>query len=537
MFPDKFMAHQGEFAPPSISFWIRYQGTCDPDSQDVVVIQTFADSDDERVILIGDTETQFMTDLGRQNGESPDLTRFGITRPGDNKTVSHTSFLGAAYTGSVEPKMLGTPAIGNIDKSIAMSMWHRNCFTLASEEYLTEEEWLARDDYRAVFQRSDGVANSETIKQQGVHIFSSDQPFQELDLIPNEYSPALHCIPNKTVGGFVFDQSNPDEYFILYDYKDYYPESVGLVVASGSWGTGSQKNNTCDTMTAQTNATWSSRQYLAYRSLVPLAPGSLLPFQPDARLTCPNQSWDVQVPEHRQVFEDDSGTDCDDEPSGPNCGSSEFCHGEQDLGSNVAYGAMGNDEVLSYSERTVEQNHPVRNRLFVQGIFNDLEINPASLEDVYSFALSDVGSDDFEGNDYVTFTGLAAFRIRTGNTTAGGLDFGRGFPSGVDLDPNQDSSPASPRFFSENTSLEFGPPYFCDCADATNEILNYGLLDDLYTSQQIYRGGNWINPTPGWEDISLKLTSNLIDNGVSLSYEETRRGTDRVIGTPQFNFP
>jgi hypothetical protein len=122
--------------------------------------------------------------------------------------------------------MLGTPAFGNIDKSIAMTLWHRNCFKLKDAEFLTEEEWLARDDYRVVFRSSGFAASVEIIRQIDVHIFTDQEPFQELDLIPNEYSPALHCIPNKTVGGFVFDSGVPDQYFILYDYKDYYQSTT-----------------------------------------------------------------------------------------------------------------------------------------------------------------------------------------------------------------------------------------------------------------------------------------------------------------------
>ena len=539
MFPDKFMAHQGEFAPPSISFWIRYQGTCDPDSQDVVVIQTFADSDDERVIRIGDTTTQFMTDLGRTSGQSPEITRIGITRPGDNKTVAPSYFLGTAYTGSLEPKMLGTPVIGNIDKSIAMSMWHRNCFTLASEEYLTEEEWLARDDYRAVFRRSAGVENSETIKQQGVHIFSSDQPFRELDLIPNEYSPALHCIPNKTVGGFVFDLSNPDEYFILYDYKDYYPDQVGLVVSSGSYSAVESSMSGCDDITCPGGSV-PSRQYLAYRTLKPNPPGSVLPFQPEARLTCPNQGWDAPINDPTQVFPASSGVSCDDQPSGePECDSEELCHGSQNLPDYVGYGSAGNSDVFGFTERTVEENHPYRNRLFVQGIWVNVgSLDP--LEHLYSFCLSDVGSDDFEGFDYVTFSGTAAVRIEQSTSIRGGLDFGTGFPAGVDLDPNPPSNPDPgsgplPYLWSGNSSLpKFGPPWLCDCDEANAIIVNNGNIDSLCASGSVqgYAGGVWKTGTYGWAEptdpLGPEITDNFLDGGV---------GTPRTIGEPQLNFP
>ena len=540
MFPDKFMAHQGEFAPPSISFWIRYQGTCDPDSQDVVVIQTFADSDDERVIRIGDTTTKFMTDLGRTSGESPEITRIGITRPGDNLTVPPSYFLGTAYN-SLEPNMLPSDQFDQRDK-VAFSMWHRNCFTLASEEYLTEEEWLARSDYRAVFRRSSGAPTSQSIKQQGVHIFSEQAPFQELDLIPNEYSPALHCIPNRTVGGCVFDIGDPEQYFILYDYKDYYPDQIGLVVASGDWGDDFERNNICDTMSAGNEATWPSRQYIAYRTLAPNPPNSIRPFQPDGRLTCPNQCWSLEIPKWEQVFEDDSGTACDDEPfpPGPDCGSSEFCHGSQELGENVAYGAMGNQEVLSYSDRTVEANHPVRNRLFVQGIYVSFASTLPGSEsvDANSFMLSDVGSDDFEGSNYYTFTGTACERIRNGFADTGGLNFGRGFPTGVDLDPNPPSSWTdqdvffSPRYFAANNALEFGPPWFCDCLEATNIVNNLGRLDDLHTSQQIFEGGQWKVRTPGWGEPGIFPR----DSGIPLDFG-SGRGEDRAIGQPQLNFP
>lgn len=531
------MAHAGEYAPPEVSFWVRYLGSCeetDPENADVVIRQSFGNSDDDRVIRIGDTTTKFMSDLGSTLAGSTQTTRVGMTRPGDNQTARLVYNLGSAYA-SIQPQMLSSGEARNV----AMNMWHRNCFTLASSEFLTEQEWLARTDYRIVFQSSSFVATTETIEQFGVHIFTSQVPFQELDLIPNQYSPALHCIPNRTVGGFVFDPTDASQYFILYDYKDYYPDQIGLVVQSGEWGSDFELSNSCDTISADDDATWLTRTYLAYRTLAPNLPGSLVPFQADGRLTCPNQSWDAPVPDWEQVFEDDSGTACDDEPvpPGPNCGSSEYCHGSQDVGINVAYGAMGNEEVLSYSQRTIEANHPVRNRLFVQGIFKSVLSSDSEL--AFSYMLSDVGSDNFELSNYFTFTGTAAQRIDTSSTTFGGLDFGRGFPSGVDLDPNppsswsdQDTNPQA-QYFSENTNIEFGPPWFCDCDEATSEVLNFGRQDDLNTSLQIYRNGNWVSPMPGWV-----LAGNPIQTqGLNLSYDADYRGTDRVIGQPQLNFP
>ena len=198
---------------------------------------------------------------------------------------------------------------------------------------------------------------------------------------------------------------------------------------------------------------------------------------------------------------------------------------------------MGNEEVMAYSQRTVEANHPVRNRLFVQGIFKSVLSSDSEL--AYSYMLSDVGSDNFELSNYFTFTGTAAQRINTSSTTFGGLDFGRGFPSGVDLDPNPPSSWSDQgtnpqaQYFSENTNIEFGPPWFCDCDEATSEVLNFGRQDDLNTSLQIYRNGNWVSPMPGWV-----LAGNPIQTqGLNLSYDADYRGTDRVIGQPQLNFP
>jgi hypothetical protein len=539
MFPSKFMAHSGEFAPPEVSFWVRYLGSCEktePKDADIVIQQTFGDSDEERVIRIGDTETKFMSDLGPTLPTSPaQVTRIGMTRPGDNKTVAPSYFLGQAFSGSTDPKMLGTPAIGNIDKSIAMTLWHRNCFKLKDAEFLTEEEWLARDDYRVVFRSSGFAPSVETIRQIDVHIFTDQEPFQELDLIPNEYSPALHCIPNKTVGGFVFDSGDPDQYFILYDYKDYYPDQVGLVLAEGSYDSVVTSISGCDTATCP-SGTVPSRQYLAYRTLKPLPPGSQFPFQPEARLTCPNQGWDAPINDPTQSFPASSGVSCDDQPSGePECDSEELCHGSQTLPNYVGFGSMGERDVFGFTARTVEENHPYRNRLFVQGIWFDVEaLDP--LEHAYSFIISEVGTDDFEGSDYVTFSGTAALRIEQSNSVRGGLDFGTGYPFGVDLDPNPPSDPdpatgPAPFLWSANTNVELGPPWLCDCDQANAILVNNERIDSLcdFGSRQTYESGVWKHKTYGWiEPTFPDLYGNFLSSA---------GGTPRTIGQPQLNFP
>jgi hypothetical protein len=534
MFPSKFMAHAGEFGPLDVSFWVRYLGSCEktePKDADVVVRQTFGDSDDERVIRIGDTKTKFMSDLGATSPSSPaQNTRIGMTRPGDNKTVPPSYFLGTAYNGSLEPKMLGTPVIGNIDKRIAMNLWHRNCFTLKDAEFLTEEEWLAREDYRVVFSSSGFSSSIETIRQIGVHIFTDQEPFQELDLIPNEYSPALHCIPNKTVGGFEYTTSAPSEYFVLYDYKDYYPDQVGLQLAEGSYDSVVTSIGICDTATCPSGSV-PSRQYLAYRTLVANAPGSTLPFQPEAQLTCPNQGWDAPINDPSQTFPASSGVSCDDQPSGePECDSEELCHGSQNLPDYVGYGSMGEEDVFGFTERTVEENHPYRNRLFVQGIWFDPGF-------AYSFCLSDVGTDDFEGFDYVTFTGTAALRIEQSTSAIGYLDFGTGYPSGVDLDPNPPSDPdpatgPNPLLWSNNTNIpDFGPPWLCDCDEANAIVVNNGNIDSLcdFGSRQTYDSGVWKHKTYGWIEPTTPT--------VFANFLSSAGGTPRTIGEPQLNFP
>ena len=520
MFPDKFMAYSGEYSPHSLSFWIRYEGTCDPDSKDVVVIQTFLDSDAERVIRIGDTTTKFMTDLGRAGGESPELTRYGITRPGDNQTATHYYYMGSIYDGDVEPSM--DPAEPSGARNIAFNMWHRNCFTLASEEYLTEEEWLARSDYRAVFQRSDGVATPETIRQQGVHIFTDDQPFQELDLIPYKYSPALHCIPDRTVGGVVFEDDNPeDAYLILYDYKDHYPDQVGVVVASSDYEEAEAVvENGCNEVTCPAG-TMQSRQYVAYRTLKPNPPIVQLPFEVEARLSCPVESWDVPIENPTQTWEPDSGDLCEDADPYPECGVTEYCHDPRNP-SYVGYGKVGSITVESDTQRTVAQDSVLRNCLFVRSIW-------WSFDGYYAYCRSQPGSDDFEDNDFITTTEAHNF-----NANFFGLQFG--FPLGSDLDPNPpDQTDGGSGFvlWSRNLTTEF-PPWACGCDEGNVTVLNNGAIDGIGSSGslQVYKNGNWVEPSIYWSVPEEGEQATRSD-----SFFTMNTINPRIIGQPQFSFP
>ena len=522
MFPDKFMSYQGEYSVPSISFWIRYEGTCDPDSKDVVVRQTFLDSDDERVIRIGDTTTKFMTDLGRAGGESPELTRYGITRPGDNQTATHYYYLGSAYDGLVAPNM--DPAAISADRNIAFSMWHRNCFTLASEEYLTEEEWLARDDFRAVFQRSDGAATSETINQYGVHIFTDDQPFKELDLIPFKYSPALHCIPDATVGGVIFEDDDPDNaFFILYDYKDYYPESVGVVVGSSDYDSAEAVvEGGCNVVTCPSGS-METKTYIAYRTLKPNPPGIALPFEVEAQLSCPVEGFNVPIENPVQNWVADSGVLCEDQPSGqPECDSTDFCHDAREP-DYVGYGKVGSGSVeRDITQRTVKQDSALRNCLFVRSIWY-------SFSGYYAYCRSEPGSDDFESYEFITNQEAHNF-----NSNFFGLQFGS--PAGNSLDPNppdQTDGGSGYVLWSRNVATEF-PPYQCGCIEANATVLNLGPIDGIGSngSAQSFVDGNWVRPSIFWQvpEEGVPATTNdpfFIMNLVN----------PRIIGQPQYSFP
>ena len=377
MFPDLFMRKNssgpgGQLSPPQdkISYWVKYAGSCParkPESKDddIVIAQTIIpnndDDEEERVIRIGDTTTRFMTDCGAQaNSED---SHVGMYTPGDNErftvaTIGQTSFSGVNISSGWTS---GSVRMASGPTSPAFTMWHRNCFTLQdivttdpnepTKNFLTEDEWLALDEFRVVFRsvqltytftdRTDDIVDED-----GVHIFNDVVPFKKYDCVPFEYSPALHCVPDQVVGGFRKPNGSVSEeetWILVYDFKDHYPDQVGVSVGGGAWGASATDEFACETRKGLSGASWPAREYFASAYPMPQDVGQTVPFEVGQRLACPDEGWDVPWPEQEQEFVESNGIPCDDYGSapGPDCFAAELCHGETDCPENVAFGEMG----------------------------------------------------------------------------------------------------------------------------------------------------------------------------------------------------
>lgn len=561
MFPDKFMAHEGEYGVGDAgrSFWVRYFGTCPGENgKDVIIEQETGiitgqdeDGNDEyevRQILQGDLNTKFMTDLG-PGGPAQDIPPGtpGMTRPGDNKTRPYTFYLGSAgYGGQMDSLSLNT-------RERSFEMFHRNCFKLketfspdGDRPYLTETEWLAREDFRIVFLSTatnpDLVSEPEDVAQYGVHIFTDDVPFQELDCVPNKYSPALHCIPHEVVGGFRYSllpDTPEQEIFVLYDYKDYYFEEVGMNINQGSAGTEpvERVDFPCDiTYTAEEGGTFPAVQAIATGYLVPEA---TLPFDLTRRFACPADSWIITPGALEQNFPYASNGDtCENNALDPYpafCRSEGLCHGDKDIIQPEAHGAIGNTNCVRRGYRNVFEEHPTRNRLFVQGVFKDEVFGQSSS---YSVQISAPGSDDFEGATYVTFTGGAADQIEL--YEANGVELGSVFfgSDGTDPNPPTSFSESPETIYYVNFSDPFGPPYNCDCVAPNVTFLNLGRVDAFGLNFAEYVDGAWIKKTPGYTDPGGgpeglgAPTFQILPEGDS----GENNGADRSVGDPQFIF-
>ena len=565
MFPDKFMSHQGEFGIPfgaGLSFWVRYDGSCPGENGTDVIIEQQTrivigqdksgnDLYEVRQILQGDLETKFMTDLGPPGGVDPiQPGSIGMTRPGDNSTRAHTSWgtgiAGGSYGGRMDSASL-------VERQQAFEMWHRNCFTLKQTigsdgifPYLTEEQWLARDDFRIVFNsiatNPDLVSDPEDIAQYGVHIFTDDVPFKELDAQENKYSPALHCVPDKMVGGFqygIYDPDDPDDeqqFFVMYDFKDYYFEEVGMNIGSGAVGSNTQTDTdpSCDVLfQASPGEDFPAVQAIAFSYLLP-APASL-PFSTDLGFACPANSWSITLGELDQNFQIASnGLECEEQDIGDFCKSVSLCHGPKDIITPVAYGAIGNTSCVFRGYRSVFEDHPCRNCLFIQGVFKQTRNDFLDIVGAYSVQLSNPGDAVFASASYQTFTGTAYDQIDFYETFYS-LDVGRVFFGSDGQDPNPPTSYSSAdeqRIYFENFSDPLGPPFNCDCLSPTVQVLNYGRVDSFGQNFAFYTGSSWVKKTPGYQSAGFYAapTFGIVSGGGEL----VNNGENRSVGDPQF---
>lgn len=553
MLPNKFMGTPHPLRPSKISFWVRYNGTCPSEKEkqnenDVVIRQRLisGDEEEERVIRIGDTSTKFMTDCGPRSIEN---SIEGMYEPGTNQRYICRTLVNSEaindhsewQSGSHFMEYLGGGS--NEANRVAFSMWHRNCFTLdtviggvdGERPFLTQEEWLDLDEHRIVFRNSQTTTPGDEpfstfVDVDGVHIFNNERPFAEYDCVPYKYSPILHLIPSDVVGAFYSggSPSDPASWRVVYDYQELYPDQVGANVGAGGWGNSIVKNNVCDTIRANDNATWPARTYFA--SAMPLPNDtSVLPFNVSRRFVCPDASWDVPIPTKTQVFVDAGGQSCDELDTDIDCTATEFCHGSQDLAEYYAYGAMGSINAFSVGRRFVDEGNPLRNNLFVCSVLSVI----ATGREAYGVYLS--STDSFPGN-YQLFTGATALAIKnlqfgpTNLHNIGYLNFGSGSAAAGDMDPNpntafDETDPGGPREFSTNFSNEFGPPYNCGCAEANYSVINYEAQQGWGASAQGASPSGFIQLTPGWVTVD------------SFDGRDDVKGDDRAISLPQLSIP
>ena len=338
---------------------------------------------------------------------------------------------------------------------------------------MREPEWLARDDYRIVFESKATnpflVSQPEDVAQYGVHIFSdTGVPFKELDCVPNKYSPALHCVPSDVVGGFTFPSSDEDEYFILYDFKDYYHTEIGLSLPATNIQIGlNEIQDECAILEVLNPGQFPAKDLIATSTPVP---SSNLPFDPQRTWVGPIDVWSISVASFRQIFPDSEGFPCSDIPEGFTfCEGEGSCHGTFANSPSVGYGTSGLATSVGIGQRTVVENHPCRNRLFVQGVF---EVGSVYVDKAYSVFLSEEGSSNFGGVTYEIFSGNSADIIALApQYDIGGVNFNSALPPGSDPNPPSDGTNFYRSFFNDFTEE-------CGCVNTDpGTIDNKGRVD------------------------------------------------------------
>ena len=547
MLKEKYLNHSlSDFSVPgSVSFWVRYEiKSCDEPNviveQETRVVESISEGGEityqTRQILEGDFGTLFMTDLGPSvfpgGGVRPPGTPGTMTLPGTNEARVHTYYgtnsfdsFSVDYGGNMASSVLGV-------REDAFRHYNRNCFklkqTTAGENelpYLTENEWLARGDHRIVFlnvgTHPDLVEEDGDVAQFDVHIFAGNK-FIETDCVPGVYSPLLHLLPEGIVAGFYYGE---DRAFITYDYKDYYPNQVGLNVPEGAVGQGVKSvTSQCDTITANPGSPFPAIQFIAYAYEIENSTGyEFLPFKTRQRYACPEQAYRIDMGALTQnFFVPSNGISCFDNSFEDYCASVEFCHGLKPMPTYACYAHFGSDNAVQAGGRSVFSDNPLRNRMFVQGLRSS-----SSLE-VVVVSASQPGKDDFEGFEFLTFTGSNAVRIFNSGQLIGSLNFGN------QIQPNQEPIPPTDTNCSLNGEVHQNIQNLfteeCFCSDPGCSFVNYGKVDGWFGI--FWNGSKWAKRTPGYQFVGSNGapgfdTSNIGDNN----------GEDRILGETQFIFP
>ena len=550
MLVGKYLNHSGDFpVPGAVSFWVRYEvKSCDELNavveQETRIIESF-DEDEEpvyqtRQILEGDFGTLFMTDLGPAS--APDFSTYDpgeigtMTQPGTNQSRRHTDFFTAPELAGLNYE--GDPMTDML--SSAFKNYNRNCFKVkptsvgeSNRPYLTEAEWLARDDYRLVFRSlgtdPDLVETNEEVAHYGVHIFSDGSAqFQETDCVLHVYSPILHLLPYGVVAGFKFSD---DEYFKIYDFKTYWHDQIGLVIPSKAQGQAKISSSGASCYVFESLPGPNMPEYTPIAIADDTFDGSL-PFPTIRKYNLPDEVFKIDMPTLTHEFIVDADITCEEyydgecvPGSGPECYCSieEFCHGFKPTPAYAGYSAFGRDDAVEVGGRTVAANNPLRNSLFVQGI--KVRNEPFDPDNNYvSVAFSNPGSDDFESYNYEVFDGVQANAILDTIIT-GRFDFGSGPP---DPDPNPDGCGITDIVYYQNATNPFTET--CECAASTCAFVNYGKIDSPNFPE--VDGGNLYIETPGVQfiDVAGTVFFNATNSGFN-------NGERRIFGQPQITFP
>ena len=313
---------------------------------------------------------------------------------------------------------------------------------------------------------------------------------------------------------FGLDPEPGEDFFVLYDYKDWYPNEVGINIPSLSLTVVNEppfQPDGCSTITATNPGSFPNQQPIATSYLLPNSDPNV-PFQTGRRFATPIDVWSIEVADYEQNYSTaSSGVPCSElEPDESICSGSDACHGTFDISPCVGFGTLGNDNTLASGDRTVEENHPCRNRLFVQGVFE----GGSPGDKTYSVQMSEPGSDNFETATYRTFNGNSADIIE--NSILGGYDIGSvSFAGGsASLDPN----PPSDGTGQYETGFNFVTEQ-CFCFQFAGTIINLGRIQTVSPSA--------INGKFGFRN--KEITNERILRDVDDSFVE--------IGDPQFSFP
>jgi hypothetical protein len=217
------------------------------------------------------------------------------------------------------------------------------------------------------------------------------------------------------------------------------------------------------------------------------------------------------------------GGECDPDDFFCFCRVEEVCHGIKTAPAYAGYTGFGIEDAIRHGERSVA-DHPLRNRLFVQGIKRK-----TSGDKFVAACFSEPGSTDFEGNNYQVFTGGEANAILN-DMFPGDFNFGSPIVNPDLPDPNAPGCdgltdiPYALNFTNEFTQV-------CGCAPVTCNFINYGIIDTPNTPSGV-KGGQLFLKTPGIRFIGndgLVLFDDLDIN--------PNLGEDRIYGQPQLTFP